>query len=163
MIALERITTEYIETEDRIRLSGEAADGAPVAIWLSLRLLQRLLPALLPLLEGRRSDLHAGIMQGFAQQAARAELKPQAPVQVRVDSAAWLAFAVDIAPTGQAVTLTFRSADGQAAAIALGALPLRQWLGILHDMYVKAEWPLAVWPDWVRESALPVADRLVMH
>lgn len=66
MIALERITTEYIETEDRIRLTGEAAGGVPVVIWL----------------------------------------------------------------------------------------PLRQWLGILHDMYVKAEWPLAVWPDWVRESAL---------
>ena len=29
---LDRITTEYIDTEDRIRLSGQCADGAAVVV-----------------------------------------------------------------------------------------------------------------------------------
>lgn len=164
MVTLERITTEYVESEDRIRLSGEAASGAPVVIWLTQRLLQRLLPVLLPLLDGRRDSHYAEIMQGFAQQAARAELKPQAPVKAEAGRVAWLALAVDIAPAEQAVTLIFRSADGQAASLMLGALPLRQWLGILHDFYVKAEWSLAEWPEWIRASTLPATPQsIVVH
>lgn len=165
MITLERITTVYIEGEDRIRLSGEVATGEVVVIWLTQRLLQRLLPLLLQLLQGRPADvLHAEVLQGFAQQAAKADLQPQVPVQIRTGSTAWVAQSVDMTATDQAVILTFRGADSQAAALTLAAIPLRQWLGILHDMYGKAEWPLAVWPGWIRESALPVMDRpVVVH
>ncbi len=37
---LDRITTEYIATEDRLRLTGQYADGSKVVIWLILRLNQ---------------------------------------------------------------------------------------------------------------------------
>jgi hypothetical protein len=162
---LERITTEYIEAEDRIRLCGKVASGVPVVIWLTQRLLQRLLPALLRVLEGNSADVHhAEALQGFAQQVARAELKPQVPVQAGAGSAAWVALSVDIATSAQAVSLTFRDADGQAAMLMLEATPLRQWLGILRDLYVKAEWPCDVWPGWTREGALPATGlSAVLH
>ena len=38
--SLDRITTEYIDTEDRIRLSGQYAGGPAVVIWLTQRLIQ---------------------------------------------------------------------------------------------------------------------------
>jgi hypothetical protein len=38
--ALDRTTTEYIDTEDRLRLSGQYADGSAVVIWLTQRLNQ---------------------------------------------------------------------------------------------------------------------------
>jgi len=37
---LDRITTEYIDAEDRLRLSGKYADGAAVVIWLTQRLIR---------------------------------------------------------------------------------------------------------------------------
>ena len=48
---LRRITTEYIEIEDRLRISGEIADAEAVVIWLTQRLLLRLLPLLLQWLD----------------------------------------------------------------------------------------------------------------
>ena len=46
MATLQRITTEYIDQEDRIRLTGELAHGATVVLWITQRLLNRLIPHL---------------------------------------------------------------------------------------------------------------------
>ena len=48
---LTRITTRYVALEDRIRLAGEVEGAGMVSIWLTRRLLQRLLPKLLRGLE----------------------------------------------------------------------------------------------------------------
>lgn len=168
---LQRITTEYVADEDRIRLAGEGADGATVVIWLTQRLLQRLLPVLLQWLEQQGAPqevhgshtLHAELLQGFAQQAARAELAPQAPVQPNAGSTAWLAHAVDIGHAAQAVNLTFRSTDGARAALLLSDKQLRQWLGILSDATLKAEWPPGAWPQWLRDSTPPARGQMVLH
>lgn len=163
MIMLERITCEYIDVEDRIRLSGEVALASPVVIWLTQRILKRLIPALTPLLADNRTDpQHAEIMQVFAQQAARAEFKPQAPVQAQSASTVWVASSIDFATTAQAVTLTFRSLEGQAACFVLAALPLRQWLEILHRLFVTGEWPQDVWPEWIKNSERP-GETVALH
>jgi hypothetical protein len=163
MTTLERITTEYIDFEDRIRLSGEVGNAAPVVVWLTRRLLQRLLPVLLQRLELPGADAPlAEVLHGFAQQAARAELAPQAPVRAGAGSTVWLAMSVDIVQLEQTVSLTFRGADGQKAILTLAAKPLRQWLSILHDAYIKAEWPLGVWPEWLRECVLPAKEQVVV-
>lgn len=161
--SLQRITTEYIDLEDRIRLAGEVENAAPVVVWLTQRLLLRLLPALLQGLERQGADTPlAEVLHGFAQQAARAELAPQTPVRAGVGSTAWLALSVDIARTEPAVSLTFRGADGQEASLTLAAKPLRQWLSILHDAYIKAEWTLEVWPEWLRECVIPTRQQAVV-
>ena len=87
---LERVTTRYSVAQDRICLAGELPGGSPVVLWLTQRLLRRLLPPLLAWLQEQGgaahavmgSALYADALQGFAQQAARAQLQPQAPVQV---------------------------------------------------------------------------------
>lgn len=154
MSKIERISTEYIDIEDRVRLAGEVENAATVVVWFTQRLLQRLLPTLLQGLERQSADTpRSALLHSFALQAARAELTPQAPVQTSTDSTAWLARSVDITYSKQAVSLNFRGVAGENATLALAATPLRQWLGILHDTYLKAGWPLDVWPEWVRESA----------
>lgn len=164
MIILERITCEYIEDEDRIRMSGEVAAATPVVIWLTQRMLQRLIPTLITLLEDKRTDSHhAEIMQVLAQQAVRAELQPQVPVQAQAASVIWVASTVDIATTMQALTLTFHALDGQAAYFVMEALPLRQWLGILYGLYVNAEWSQDIWPEWIKDSARMTPERLALH
>jgi len=161
---LERITTEYIDTEDRIRISGEVGNDVPVVIWLTQRLLQRLLPILLQWLENQNPDMpHAEILHGFAQQAAKAELIPQAPVLADADSMAWLAQSVDINQLEHTVTLTFYGADGQdPVSLMLAVTPLRQWLSIVCEAYLKAEWPIDVWPGWLQESTPVVHGPAVM-
>jgi hypothetical protein len=102
-------------------------------------------------------------LQGFAQQAARQQLAPQAPVRARADAVRWLAAAVDVKRGSQGVRLALRGAEkGQRAELQLHVKLLRNWLNILHDTYCKAAWPLDVWPDWVREAAAPRAT-LVRH
>jgi hypothetical protein len=163
--SLQRITTNYIDLEDRIRLSGEVDNTAPVVIWLTQRLLQRLLPILLRWLESQDGDSpFAELVRGFSQQAARAELTPQAPVQAVAGCATWLAQAVDITQSKQAVSLTFRGADGQNASLTLATKPLRQWLGIVHDAYLQAGWPLDLWPAWLQPGSAATEQKgMILH
>lgn len=159
MNELQRITTEYIDVEDRIRLSGQVENAAPVVIWLTQRLLQRLLPALLNWLERQCVEApRAEVLHGFVQQVARAELPPQAPVRADAASTVWLTLSVDVTPSEKSIRLVFRGAEGQHATLVLAAKPLRQWVGIVHDAYAKAQWPMDIWPAWAREGAA-VPDR----
>lgn len=174
--ALERVTCEYFELEDRIRLTGEVTVEQSVVIWLTQRLLQRLLPLLLPLLEEQHevsspktaisevAEQRAEMLKSFTQQIARAELRPQPPVAVEVASEVWLACSVAVTATPQAVTLVFQSSEGRSASLVMTALSLRQWLGILHDMYVRAEWPQEIWPGWIK-GGLPLAGagEMLLH
>lgn len=57
MSELKRITITYSPHEDRVRLSGERANTEREAIWLTRRLLDRLLPVLVEWIEHEGNDL----------------------------------------------------------------------------------------------------------
>jgi hypothetical protein len=170
MRELQRFTTEYIDIEDRIRLTGEIKrdDGQSerAVIWLTQRLVNRLIPPLLGILEKQTPSLIAAPtaepvmaeqrmeIQRFAQQAARADLVQQPPVVATNDAPAWVAQSIDISPGPQIIRLTFRHGDGGEAMLPFNHLLLRQWLNILLIAYRKGEWPLTIWPDWIKESEL---------
>lgn len=158
---LERITTRYVTEEDRLQINGSTATGEVQCVWLTQRLLARLLPVLLQWLQGEARDaLRAELVQGFALQAARAEIEPQPSVQVKLADTPWLASSVDVTRTRQAVRVMFRGAQGQQATVTLAPKLLRQWLSIVHGAYRKAQWPMDVWPAWVSESVTPVASQI---
>ena len=146
----DRFTTEYIETEDRIRLSIETATQASAVIWLSQRLMQRLVPVLLQWLEqqGPREE----VLQNWAQQAARSGIRKQAPVKANTDGHSWLAHSIDVKRTEQAVVLTFKGPATEGAILTLTAEPLRQWLNIVYDSHIHAGWSLAIWPEWISQA-----------
>lgn len=91
-LTLQRITTTYDVEQDRIRLIGQYVGGGTHTLWLTQRLLQRLLPVLWQWLERQDippnsdPDLVGGGMtavsnplrdealQNFAQQAAQSQL-----------------------------------------------------------------------------------------
>jgi hypothetical protein len=125
-------------------------------MWLTQRLLQRILRVLLKYDESAGGlHPHDHIFQSFAQQAATAELEqtPQASVRPSVESMVWLVSSVDLSNSGKSVVLTFRSVDGQQASLVLNEKPLRQWLAIIYGLYLKAEWPLDVWPEWIGKNS----------
>lgn len=150
MIELQRLTTEYNEHEDRIRIAGEVDNASAQVFWLTCRLLNRIIPHLTLWLERQHGNLpRADLFQSFAQQAAQQGLAPQAPVQAGPDSLPWVVQAVDIGTGTEHLQLTFKSSAGNAASVRFSAQALRQWLGILHQAYAAAQWPLAIWPEWM--------------
>lgn len=160
MDELQRITTQFVPVEDRIRLAGEGAVGNTHVLWLTRRLADRLMPVLLRWLEERmptQDSWQAGLMQSFAQQAASVALMPQVPVHGDVSSTSWLVAEVDIVRGERQLELCCKGAAGEQVSLVLESQPLRQWPGIIHKAYRQAEWPLAVWPQWLVESGGPMA------
>ena len=153
MIGFEQFTTEYDPVEDRIRLSGRDVAGDRATVWLNLRMLGLLVPALVGWLDARVGPAgrnHAAV-QKFQQDAAvafqHAASAPMAPVPA-VDGV--LAVSVDYTDLGPAMRLTFRDLTGAPVGwMDLPDVALRQWLGILRDLHLVALWPVAAFPDWL--------------
>jgi hypothetical protein len=161
MIDLRHITVIYSTTEDRLRLSGEGEPGQTVTLWLTQRLLNRLIPELIRWLEkhtgqqlGKTLDAipRSETLMSFAQEKAQQQLPPHKPVEVKPQSQTWLVEEVNLRTSDMHTQFTFKSADNQTARLILNATALRQWLGLIHQAYGKAGWPQTIWPGWMAES-----------
>jgi hypothetical protein len=162
MLELHRLTSEYIEAEDRFRLTGEDQTGNALCLWLTQRLALRIISHLVNELSTHspeaiqnpsQDDDANKLLQEFAQQAAQADLTPQEAVTSTSATRALLIQEVDInrAANG-AVGFIFKDSAAQIAEkVALGFEPrqLRQWLAILHQQWLLAQWPATVWPEWI--------------
>ncbi len=163
MQELQRITTGYVDAEDRMRLTGELNSGDTVEVWLSQRLLLRLLPHLTLWLEQRGSTAFpVEIEQALEQHAARENLDTEAPVLHTGQGSSWLAQAVDMNAGDHAMRLAFRRDGETPVTLTLTVRALRQWLGILRTLWQQAEWPGEVWPEWMGE-AQPNANQAIRH
>lgn len=165
---LQRFTTEYVETEDRLRLTGETATGDTLILWLTQRLLGRLLPHLFVwLAQQTGEDLRGDLLQEFAQQSALNALEPQVAVQAQPAAREWLVQSVDITSGDEALRLTFKAPSGDsgtAVSLMTARQPLRQWLHIVHEQYRKAQWPLTQWPEWMADARTSLqANSAVVH
>ena len=144
---LERVTTRYSVKQDRICLAGELPGGSPVVLWLTQRLLRRLLPPLLVWLQEQGGAAHAVMgqalyadaLQGFAQQAARAQLQPQAPVQV---------------PEGEYLVLG-DNRDNSADSRYIGLVPRHLLIGQAHRVLLSAD-VLGHWAPRLERFGLPL-------
>lgn len=166
VLELQRMTTEYIEAEDRLRMTGELVSGETPVLWLSQRLLLRLLPHLLLWLERQRGTAFpADIEQSFELRAASQSLGHEAPVQAADHSRQWLVIAVDMNAAGPILHLTFRGVNSaESVALKLQPFALRQWLSIVHVLWNQAQWPASLWPEWMAQTeARREADKRALH
>ena len=162
MNVLKRVTTEFIDVEDRIRISGEHLSGETEVLWLTQRLMNRLMAHLCQSLEQQLASAspirsvqatQQDVVQGFAQQAARAHLTTQPAVRAPSFDAGWRVDAVDITQAEGAVVLIFKDEAGRQARLNLPAQALRQWLAIVHQQYQRGGWPMDIRPQWMEASA----------
>ena len=63
-----------------------------------------------------------------------------------------LATSAQLRSSSTSLRLLSQLSPDRSIAITFSRPLLRLWLNILHDTYVKAQWPLNVWPDWVVEA-----------
>ena len=164
---LERITTEHVELEDRIRLAGLTYDNQTVCIWLTMRLLKRLITHFLNLLEKNTPELKETPTQSeqsresihnFVQQSAEQQVVEETAVKVTKNSPNHLAAEIDVKSDHAGVTIIFKGEFSSHHAIYLNNQQLRQWLGMLHIIWQKAEWSTLVWPDWMSSSPQETAS-----
>jgi hypothetical protein len=172
---LRRLTSEYVEFEDRIRLTGEGEDGQRVILWLTRRLLDRLVPYLVDWLErkgraplnerpSQASTAREGAIQRFAQEAVKASVRPEPPVQANLAERSWLVRSVDLAANSGVLSLKFKGfLEIEQVRFSPGEGVLRQWLGVLHGLYGRAGWPQAVWPGWVGAPMPGLLGERMMH
>ena len=166
---LQRITTEFIASEDRIRLTGEVSEEetwASVVLWLTQRLLNRLAPCLCAWVAGGEDDsLTAKLEQEFTQYKARAEFEPQASVRRVTQTQGDLVQSIDVQKAPNVMVLTFKGHTEQPLAVLqLAPLQLRQWLHILYDQFRQAEWPTTEWPSWMEVERFKSGQcRVVLH
>lgn len=168
MLQLQKITTVYDDCEDRVQLCGELANGETLQLWLTLRLLNRLVAHLCHLLEGQGADdLQTQVRNSFAQQAAAQSHTGQAPVQLRQPKTRFLVHVVDVVQRPDALQLLFK--EGSASSVPAVSLnlqhsQLRQWFNILYNQYRLAGWPLGVWPEWAAlEPGTATSPAPVLH
>lgn len=162
MTVAQRFTTEFVDFEDRLRVSAELPQNHVAVLWITRRLLDRLVAHLAGLLERETASAPVPeVQQSFAQQAAQAEHQqqsqeqPQAPVVPQQAQMVheWLVREVDLTPGQQGVNLRFRGATPeQVVELGMPAILLRQWLGIVHGQYRRAQWSLDPWPEWMNED-----------
>jgi hypothetical protein len=160
MTLAQRFTTEYVDFEDRIRVSHQLDSGDVVVTWLTRRLTDRLVAHLATWLE-KETELipRPDVMQSFAQEAAAVKLaqasaaQPQAAVQLPPLPVAWLVREIDINTEIAGVGLQLRGeSPHEKQHLGLSRLQLRQWLNIIRSQYFLAQWPLSAWPEWLQPN-----------
>lgn len=157
MTGLQRITTVYCDEQDRLRLSGEQAQGQVIVLWMTQRLTNRLVAHLCEVAgAGAADSLASQLQRSFELQVAAASLVEQPPVQPTCDAAEALVYSVDVTSSQSGARLVFKGSSREVLAeLGLPHVPLQQWLGIVHGQYRSAQWPMAVWPAWVEEAQSP--------
>lgn len=171
----QKLKTEYVVTEDRFRLSGETVEGNGIRLWLSQRLLLRVIPGLLDWLDekpslGAReitsSPESRQMMHLFAQLSAQQQLSSNHAVDSSPPSTAnaTLVTSVEIGKSEKHIRLAFHDKTTELIVLTLDGPQLRQWLATLHRLWCAAAWPDHIWPAWVRPAAPAGEDeRRFMH
>ena len=167
MLNLTKITTKYHELEDRVSITGLASDHSIVELWASQRILIRLITPIANWLDETKSaapridDKSKELLNDFAQHEAKAELKPEEPVNLENPKplgtgrsfSSWLIQKIDMTYSDQFMELSFKNNEDSAAKLVLTKLYARQWLLILHSQWIKSGWSMDIWPLWLHQSS----------
>lgn len=164
ILLIDKLTQGYDRVEDRISIDVQDTGGRVLRMWLTRRLGDALFGHLGQLLGAAgvgRDPEFARHLQVWEQQAAQSQLCGDEPVRWQGDAV--LLTAVDLSRVEKGMQLTFKcplaGVDRPVASVTLTDVHLRQWLGILHQLYAAADWPRDVWPQWFAEAQQkPPAD-----
>jgi hypothetical protein len=164
MLELERVTTEYVANQDRISLTANEKSGGTARLWLTRRIADRLIPALLKAVQPRHEDpVYVEVLDEIAQHRAEQRQERQPPVKVVQPDREWLVDRIDLKMATAGTRVVFVSAEDERAQLTFNVELLRQWLGILRRLYSQAEWSTDIWPDSLSSPQAPKKPPTVLH
>lgn len=169
---LTRLTTQFVENEDRLLISADSDVGI-VNLWLTQRLLKRLLPHLIDWV-GQPDDLEAeheaspaedGAGQQAGAKAGRSDnerkqassqlvaqhRKPVPGVSPQAAVKSCLVHTLKFQPRDGVLRLVFELPDNEEAVLLLQEEHARIWLGVLYRHWQRAQWP-DLWPEWMKQA-----------
>jgi len=170
MFLIKKITQHYDPEQDRIGLTVQNTEGQVMMLWLTQRLVNRLASVLADWLD-RDVKTMAGEHSIFSlhvweQSAAKAQLKPEFPVEQAAAQSEALVNVVDLGRAPDGYTLTFKWKSEGAARLMLKATEMRQWLIILYRQFDTAGWSKQSWPEWFADDAqcsTPSSMHSILH
>lgn len=145
-----RITTQFIEQEDRIRLNAEMVSLPAQSLMLTRRLLRRFLPHALKWLEQKPLST-----QITAQIEAAHSVRVQPPVKPE-NAVVSLVHEITLQTDETKFVIVFRTNELPPSVLTLTASELRVWLHILHQQCLRAEWNDLPWPNWFSQAQASV-------
>lgn len=158
-VGVRRFTTEYVIPEDRIRIALERQDDTLVVLWLTRRLMVRLVPQILKVLETLPKLQGAGRVprpsdnaQRQSQIDALGKLEQQSPVlggELPDSIESHLATGLSVRMTRAMMLLDFKVGEDLVQTLPFPEDAIRQWLGMLHATFRKAGWNEDIWPTWI--------------
>lgn len=155
--AIKTFTGRYIPVEDRLRLDAVDRDGNKQSLFMTRRLVDRIIPVMVEHLEGQTPEgmpLH--LVQEMQQDRVRkvhAEGDSEAPVEVAPELVPWLCRTVHLTKTGPSLSVVFTDDTHIEAHMPMSAENLRVVLDIFKTLYTSAEWGLQAFPDWMQAPA----------
>ncbi len=181
---LERVTFEYSATQDRLLARMQGSDGERHAAWLTQRLVRRLVKALLSSLDKTVSAERASssasdrpapaadptptdMMMSFRHHAALMRQAPSRPVTVIDTQDLPLLTSIQARLSRHRALLTMELPGGPAV-LSLSHDHTWQLLQILLNIFQRADWPVDIWPSWMREGdtgevSKTAGDHPVLH
>jgi hypothetical protein len=157
--AVRRFTTEYVVAEDRLRLALERGDDSIAALWLTRRLVRRLVPQIVKVVDALPRLRGGGQMTPPSDNAQRrnqldalGKIEQQAPVLAGIlpeGMESHLITGLGVRMTKGAVLIDFKVGEEIVQTLPFSEAALRQWLGLLHLNFRKGEWVEDIWPKWI--------------
>ena len=152
---LATITLAYSIEEDRVRLDGLSTAGETLTLWLTARLLNRLVPHLLarqPGTENLTPDSSPVPVDAISEAETKAE-----PVQCAPGSPDFLVASVDLKSIDNRLLLVFKDrADIQCATLCLRNEALPQWNLSIRQCFELGGWLLDVFEQRSTSSGVGV-------
>ena len=177
MSVANKLSQVYDGVEDRILLLSEDGERAVCRLWLTQRMTNKVVLALVKWLGEQSANQLPQVppetAQSWNQAAAVSQFIPSAPVEVsapaspapspaKASSAAeGLVRSVDVQRSGESYMLIFHLGAEPTLASPFSAVELRQWLSILHGLYQTAGWSMDVWPSWMDNPIATAAPNSV--
>jgi hypothetical protein len=175
MSVANKLSQAYDGVEDRILLLSEDDQGSICRLWLTQRMTNKVVAALVKWL-GEQSasqlpQIPADTAQTWNQAAAVSQFIPSAPVNVSStppplaavapSASEGLVKSIDVQRSGESYMLIFHLGTEPTLASAFSPVELRQWLSILHGLYQTAGWSMDIWPIWMANPIATAAPNRV--
>lgn len=137
-----RVTLAYSSEEDRICMDGISAGGETKRLWLTARLVHRLVPHLLRI-TGNVSNGTRPTDVPITQNVEAAT-----PVEFVEGSEESLINSIDIRSRDSAIALIFRDRSTTAqASLILSFVDMLQWANALEKCHITGGWSASLWQE----------------
>ena len=168
MFNIKTVTMKFDPLEDRLKMDCSDNYKNTQRLWLTKRLLDRLVPSVANQLEAKSTNkISIELEQSFEQEKAEITKTKAKSVKLMKNNPTWLVSSVKVTKSKhnfkflfieeQKIDIDKKITYQNRAEFDLAIPNLRQWLNALFKIYKKAEWDTNFFPNWIKDK-----DKIIM-